>query len=415
MPNVDLIIFGGGIAGLWTMHEASRRGYRCLLLEAFALGSGQTVASQGIIHGGLKYTLQGMMTGSARRIREMPSIWRKSLAGEQLPDLSQTEIRSNNCYLWRTESLSSRLGMFGAKMGLQVVPENLAPEEVPDILSGCPGSIGRMDEQVISPYSLIRNMANAFPDQIFQYEPENLKFIHDQSGNLTAVQIQDREGTPISIQTAAVLLTAGSGNETLLKQANPDSAVQKSSLMQKRPLHMALVRGTLPPFNGHCVDGAKTRVTITSDIDCQGRTVWQIGGQVAETGVSMNRRELIEHAARELAASVPGIDLNGLEWNSYTVDRAEGSTKSGQRPETPQILQAGNLLTAWPTKLALAPQLAEEICERLSDIPMSPTALDDSWKSELTRLPRPQIALPPWETAVDWVRLDEPFSQREAA
>ena len=103
MPNVDLMIFGGGIAGLWTMHEASRRGYSCLLLEAFALGSGQTVASQGIIHGGLKYTLQGMMTGSARRIREMPSIWRKSLAGEQLPDLSQTEIRSNNCYLWRTE------------------------------------------------------------------------------------------------------------------------------------------------------------------------------------------------------------------------------------------------------------------------------------------------------------------------
>lgn len=415
MPNVDVIIFGGGIAGLWTMHEASRRGYRCLLLEAFALGSGQTVASQGIIHGGLKYTLQGMMTGSARRIREMPSIWRKSLAGEQLPDLSQTEIRSNNCYLWRTESLSSRLGMFGAKMGLQVVPKNLTPDEVPDLLSGCPGSIGQMDEQVISPYSLIQNLADAFPDQIFQYDPKGLKFIHDPSGKLTAVQIQAPDGTPIAIQTAAVLLTAGSGNETLLQLANPDSTVQQQSRMQKRPLHMALVRGTLPPFNGHCVDGAKTRVTITSDIDCQGRTVWQIGGQVAETGVRMNRRELIEHAARELSASIPGLELNGLEWNSYTVDRAEGATKTGHRPETPQILQAGNLLTAWPTKLALAPQLADDVCERLSEIPVVPTSVDDSWKSELAQFSRPQVALPPWETAVDWVRLDKPLSQGEAA
>ena len=415
MPNVDLIIFGGGIAGLWTMHEASRRGYRCLLLEASALGSGQTVASQGIIHGGLKYTLQGMMTGSARRIREMPSIWRQSLAGEKLPDLSQTEIRSNNCYLWRTESLSSRLGMFGAKMGLQVVPKDLAPEDVPELLSDCPGSIGQMDEQVISPYSLVRNLADAFPEQIIKYDPESLKFVHDQNGKLSAVQILDPQRTSVTIQTAAVLLTAGSGNESLLQQASPATEVPGKSVMQKRPLHMALVRGTLPPFNGHCVDGAKTIVTITSDIDCQGRTVWQIGGQVAETGVSMNRRALIEHAARELVASVPGIELNGLEWNSYTVDRAEGATKSGHRPETPQILQEGNLFTAWPTKLALAPQLAEEICERLSAIPVAPTPLDDSWKSELARFLRPQVALPPWETAVDWVRLDEPFSQREAA
>lgn len=415
MANVDLIIFGGGIAGLWTLSEASRQGYRCILLEAFTLGSGQTIASQGIIHGGLKYTLQGMMTGSARRIREMPLIWRKSLAGEQSPDLSQTEIRSPHCYLWRTESLSSRLGMFGAKMGLQVVPQNLAPKDAPELLANCPGSIGVMEEQVISPFSLITNLTDTFRNQIFKYDPAQLKFELDPNGNIAAVQIQTTTGEPLTIETEAVLLTAGRGNETLRNQAQRQTDSTGRRCMQTRPLHMVLVRGNLPAFNGHCVDGAKTRVTITSDTDSQGRTVWQLGGQVAEVGVKMSRHELISHAASELAACVPGIDLTGLEWNTYAVDRAEGVTKSGLRPETPQILKDGNLLTAWPAKLALAPRLAEEVCQKLSEINVTPTAADTSWTQEFSSLPTPEVALPPWETAENWVTLNNIQTQAEAA
>ncbi|MCH9653784.1 MAG: FAD-dependent oxidoreductase [Planctomycetes bacterium] len=406
MPRVDLIIFGGGIAGLWTLSEASRRGYRCLLLEAFELGSGQTIASQGIIHGGLKYTLQGMLTGSAQRIREMPLIWKNCLSGEQRPDLSQTEIRSNCCYLWRTDSLSSRLGMFGAKMGLHVVPKKLAKEETPEVLANCPGSIAIMDEQVISPQSLIVNLADSFQDQIIKYEPKDLSFTWNQNEHITSVQIQKPNGEFFSIKTAAVLLTAGSGNETLRNQARQQSSPFQIPFMQKRPLHMAMVRGALPQFNGHCVDGAKTRITITSDTNSLGNTVWQLGGQVAEIGVDMNRGELIRHAARELAASVPGIDLSELEWNTYRVDRAEGATKTGVRPETAQVLKEGNLFTAWPSKLALAPRLATEVCDHLQQINVPPAQDDTSWKEVLSTLPRPQVALPPWETAEDWVRLD---------
>ncbi|WP_298863963.1 FAD-dependent oxidoreductase [uncultured Gimesia sp.] len=406
MPKVDLIIFGGGIAGLWTLSEASRAGYRCLLLEAFELGSGQTIASQGIIHGGLKYTLQGMLTGSAQRIREMPLIWKKCLSGEQLPDLSQTEIRSDCCYLWRTDSLSSRLGMFGAKMGLHVAPKKLTKEETPAVLANCPGSIAIMDEQVISPQSLIANLADSFQDQIIKYEPKDLSFTRNQNEHITSVQIQKPNGEFFSIKTAAVLLTAGRGNETLRNQARQQSAPLQIPFMQKRPLHMAMVRGALPQFNGHCVDGAKTRITITSDTNSLGNTVWQLGGQVAEIGVDMNRGELIRHAARELAASVPGIDLSGLEWNTYRVDRAEGATKTGVRPETAQVLKEGNLFTAWPSKLALAPRLATEVCDHLQQINVKPAQDDTPWKDVFSTLPRPQVALPPWETSEDWVTLD---------
>ncbi|QDV15398.1 glycerol-3-phosphate dehydrogenase [Gimesia panareensis] len=415
MPAVDLIIFGGGIAGLWTLSEATRLGYRSVLLEAYELGSGQTIASQGIIHGGLKYTLQGMMTGSARGIREMPLIWRKSLDGQQTPDLTQTEIRSPHCYLWRTESLSSRLGMFGAKMGLRVAPRNLTNDETPSVLKGCPGSIGVMEEQVISPCSLISNLAQAHSDCIFKYDPDQLTFDTDASDNINAIELQTSGDTKLSIHTQAVLFTAGSGNAQLRTQARPGTKTPAAPFMQRRPLHMVLVRGDLPPFNGHCVDGAKTRVTITSDTDSQGRTIWQLGGQIAEQGVGQPRHELISHAARELTEVMPGINLTGLEWNTYQVDRAEGATKTGLRPELPQLVVEGNLITAWPTKLALAPRLAEDVLACLSKQGITPSSADDNWLAALLQLPRPEVAQPPWETATDWVTLDDADSRTNAA
>ncbi len=92
--QVDVLIFGGGAAGLWLLDELARRGDRVLLLEAARLGAGQTIASQGIIHGGLKYTLQGALTPSAVQIREMPGLWRDCLAGRRLPDLRNVRLRA---------------------------------------------------------------------------------------------------------------------------------------------------------------------------------------------------------------------------------------------------------------------------------------------------------------------------------
>ena len=94
---IDFVIFGGGVAGLWLLDELHRAGFATLLLEAHELGSGQTIASQGIIHGGLKYTLGGLFSNSAKAIADMPLIWRRCLAGEARPDLSNTRVRSDFC------------------------------------------------------------------------------------------------------------------------------------------------------------------------------------------------------------------------------------------------------------------------------------------------------------------------------
>src|SRR5437868_14810065 len=116
---IDVLIFGGGVAGLWVLDELRRRGYGALLLEAGALGRGQTVASQGIIHGGLKYMFDGHVTTSVKAIAEMPVIWRECLAGKREPNLSETAVRSDCCYLWGTGSIKSRVFMAGSRIALR--------------------------------------------------------------------------------------------------------------------------------------------------------------------------------------------------------------------------------------------------------------------------------------------------------
>lgn len=401
----DVVIFGGGAAGLWLLDELTRRGTNAVLLEANALGAGQTVAAQGIIHGGLKYTLQGLLTPSATSIREMPSVWRDCLDGRCNPDLSGVRRRSDDCFLWRTDSLSSRLGMLGAQFGLRVAPQTVAIEERPEILRGCPGTVARLPEQVISTVSLVEVLAARHRDRLLKVDPHDVEFRCRSAGDVESIQLHSADSPSLELRPRWVVFTAGAGNGALRR-----SVQLADEAMQRRPLHMVMLRGSLPQFQGHCVDGAKTRVTITSDTDSVGRTVWQVGGQIAEEGVSLDEFALLSTTRTELLAVLPGIDLTSVEWSTYRVDRAEGRMPGGKRPETIQIRRDGNCLTAWPTKLALVPQLVAEIVEQVSNLPVSERQIENlphDW-------PRPQVALPPWETVTRWLT-DSEFSVRSRA
>ena len=135
---------------------------------------------------------------------------------------------------------------------------------------------------------------------------------------------------------------------------------------------------------------------------------------MAEDGVSMGRRELVAHAARELAEVLPGLDLAPLEATSYRVDRAEAATEGGRRPETQSLLIDGNTITAWPTKLALAPALAAQVAGVLDR--MAPPAVPGvSVDLEAIEWPRPEVAQPPWETATDWLPVMAAAASRQAA
>ncbi|MFQ5733801.1 MAG: hypothetical protein ACE5KM_17830 [Planctomycetaceae bacterium] len=163
---------------------------------------------------------------------------------------------------------------------------------------------------------------------------------------------------------------------------------------------------------GHCVDGSKTRITVTADVDSAGRVVWQVGGQISEEGVGLEPGALILRARNELEGVLPGLDLGEAEWAAYRVDRAEVATPGRRRPETFHVQTEGNVVTAWPTKLVLAPKLADVLADQLAAPPSRPgtvpTAIAD-W-------PTPGVAAPPWESATQWLRSDgSVLSQTDAA
>lgn len=394
--QLDVLIFGGGCAGLWLLDELRRSGARALLLESGELGAGQTSAAQGILHGGLKYSLAGLLSASARMVREMPALWEDAIAGRIEPDLTSLRTRSPWCALWRGASLKSWTSMLGAVATLQVRPVELAEQQIPHALRDCPRPVYRLDERVIDPVSLLDVLARRNRGLIWKYaEPL------DVSQQQRAIVVnRDGDSGKVRLAPRWIVLAAGEGNARLREQFGLPAEV-----MQRRPLRVALVRGELPVLNGHCVDGTKTRVTITSDVDRDGRAVWQLGGQVTEDGVSMSPDEFLRHARRELAAVLPGLrdGFRGsdLEWAEFSVDRAERSTTSGLMPGDVQIIRDGNLLTCWPTKLVMAPLLSRRVLEFLELPSAAPASL---WQAEIStrNWPAPAVAKPPWERDLAW-------------
>jgi glycerol-3-phosphate dehydrogenase len=391
--QLDVLILGGGCAGLWLLDDLRRAGARVLLLEAHELGAGQTAAAQGILHGGLKYSLAGLLSSSARMVREMPSVWEAAIAGQNEPDLSAMRSRAAWCALWRGASLKSWGSMLGAVHTLQVKPVELAERDIPAVLAACPRPVYRLAERVVDPLSLLEVLAGRNRGLIWSVN--NPIGAHANDGEFV-VQRSDEPSCKMHLRSRWIVLTAGEGNARLREHFS-----LSSETMQTRPLRVAMVRGELPILNGHCVEGAKTRVTITSAVDRAGRTVWQLGGQISEDGVSMTKDAFLGHARRELAAVLPGFRDEGLDWAEFFVNRAERSTASGLMPGDVQIVREGNVLTCWPTKLVMAPLLSRRVREQLR---LPPRPLTSAWQEEANAFswPAPDIASPPWERELSW-------------
>jgi glycine/D-amino acid oxidase-like deaminating enzyme len=387
--KIDIAIFGGGIAGLWTLARLVRAGYRVALFERRALGGIQSIASQGIIHGGTKYALTGRLTGSAMATGAMPAIWRAALAGTGEVDLRAVRVLAQHQHLWSTGSIVSGLsGFFAGKVmqgRMQALPRDAfpAPFDTPDF----GGSLYRLDEPVLD----VRSLAQAFLDQFGMHchRPEH----QPQFERLTrGWRLVFPEGD--TVEAAALILAAGRGNADLLAGLG-----QEGPRMQVRPLQMLMLRGELPMLQAHCLGAsANPRLTITSYPVGEGRVVWYLGGQVAEEGVARGAYEQIAAGRAELADLLPWMDLPGVEWATLPVDRAEIATAGGRRPDDAFVFEHDDIFTCWPTKLALAPRVAEMIVGGLHRLGLQPSG----GQAVLARYATPPLAQLPWDEVMQW-------------
>jgi glycine/D-amino acid oxidase-like deaminating enzyme len=129
--TTDIVIFGGGIAGLWLLNRLRQQGYDVILLESDALGGGQSLASQGIIHGGLKYALNGVLSPASSAIAQMPERWRSCLQGEGDVDLRGCKVLAPHYFMWSGGGYRSRLKSFLGSKALRGRIDALKPAQYP--------------------------------------------------------------------------------------------------------------------------------------------------------------------------------------------------------------------------------------------------------------------------------------------
>ena len=160
LRRVDVVIVGGGLAGLWLLNVLRGRGYGALLLEAQRLGGGQSLASQGIIHGGLKYALGGKYTPASEALAGMPERWRACLAGKGEVDLRGIQPLSEHGYLFAAGGLGKLTAFFAAK-GLRGRIEKLARRAYPPALQAdaFQGQVYRTNDLTLDPSALVARLA----------------------------------------------------------------------------------------------------------------------------------------------------------------------------------------------------------------------------------------------------------------
>ena len=385
--RADVVIIGGGIAGLWLLDALHQAGYSAIVLNKGALGQGQSIAAQGIIHGGTKYFAG---ESSVADLAAMPKRWRASLAGQQGPDLRAAGTLADAMQMWLPPQIGGRLLAGISQKIMRGQMRERSPSDRPAVLPMGPGgNLFDLDETVIDVPKVLKTLQNLYPERIREL-PEGIEI--DLAECIYGIEVA---AGPIEIQAQRVVLTAGAGNETLLARAGLGQIP-----CQRRPLQQIIISGMAPPLYLHCVGKSrKPLATITSHPDPTGSYYWYVGGLLAEQGVAQTPEQLLKMAKIELARLLPGADFSQANWATHRVDRAEPASRYGLLPGSALAQGHGAVIVGWPTKLALAPVLAEKIMALLKHDAIRP---GPSETKGLAALPAPGIARPPWETVERW-------------
>jgi len=382
----DVVVLGGGIAGLWLLDRLRAAGYAALLLEKDSLGGGQTMAAQGIIHSGLKYRLPGGDDLALDELADMPARWLASLDGRAGPDLRAARLLSDAFHVWIPPRRGARLLAGLAQWQLRSRTASIPRAEWPAVFAGngAGGALFSVGEPVVDAPSVVAALAARHADAIRHLPRGDIAFA---DGVFAAGRLR--------LPARRLVLTAGAGNDGLADALRPGLGRG-----QRRPLHQVLIAGMSQPVYAHCAGaGVKPLATVTSHPLPDGDWLWYVGGGLAEDGVEQSPAALIATARRRLPQLLPGADFSAARWATLRVDRAEYGGADASRPGDVSVFERDGVVVAWPTKLALAPRLADVILARLQPA-LGPAA--DRQVPVPGELAAAAVAPPPWATVEQW-------------
>ena len=377
--SVDVVIIGAGIAGLWVFNHLKSQGYDALLLERSEIGGGQTIAAQGIIHSGLKFSLAGKVNALAKSISQMPERWRAALNGQGDVDLSAAQISALSQQLFIPSGFLGDLTTLITQKTLgnnvQSIPKMDWSAEIKD--SGFDGSVISMDEPVLDVPSVIRALASPYKNCICKIDDTDpFKFLERHH-----------------INAKRVIFTCASSNEGIAKAHKHDEGLAT----QHRPLLQAMVKNAPFSLFAHLVGKTdKPVVSITTHTTDDGALIWYLGGGVAERSKTSAREAVYQDTLKAFKKYLPNVNLSNVEWSVLPIDRVEGkSNTDGWMPNTPTVHTTTGALYCWPTKLTFAPLLGDMVMKDLEQNNILPSQNN----SDFSFLDTVDYAQTPWDKA----------------
>ena len=409
--NADVVVVGGGIAGLWVLNQTRQLGYKAILVEKNTLGSGQTLACQGMIHGGQKYGGDPLVR---KAIADMPACWDACMKGEGKVDLRGARSLSANQYMWVDGWFPNFKAHFAAKRIQEHTDMLRRQEDWPLILreNKRVKAVLRLHEKVLDVRAVLEALKAPYAEYIYKADVSQLKL----KGKAVAAVDLSAGDTSVSLAAAKYVFCSGAGNQEIARMLG-----MGESVTQRRPLKQILIRNVNTALYGHCVGfnsrrfwrvyrGLRiqdawrealttTRVTITAHPKNNGSYVWYLGGEVAECRSNQTDREALIVASKEMRKIFPQISWSDCDWAVYPIDRAEPYDEYGRLPSQETLKIQGNAALAWPVKMTFAPALAERVIQWLKK-DLQPGAVD-----VVLPLPKAVVGAYPWETSLNWVRI----------
>lgn len=374
------IIVGSGIAALWCANHLQSLGHDVVVLEKQEIGCGQTIFSQGMIHGGAKYSLDGQLSKSTISISDMPHIWRNALDGIGYVDLSNSVKITDFQFLWSSANAASKLlSFFGSKV-MSSKMKSITPSDH-DLFSSdkFKGSLFKLNEPVVDVQTVLENLANNLDNSILNLEVKKIEFRSDNS--VDVVTNKD------VINCDEVVLAAGEGNEKILQNSNINLFP-----MQLRPLAMGAVylNNKIPDIFGHHL-GVSSRPSLTiSTHYVNGDQVLYVGGDISESGVFLSDSEQKIKIKDSIKSALYWLDFDIKDIKILRINRAEARNHNLIKPDTFFCEKYKKAIICWPTKLAFAPLLSESVITKITKDRIKKTNLFSSYTAA-------KISRYPWE------------------
>jgi len=312
--------------------------------------------------------------------------------------LRGTDVLANNQLIFTTGGLTSRIASTIASKALRGVIHPLERGEFPELFraSEFRGKVFRLQEPVLAIKSVLRvlrdnaaKMGSGHPVALHARVNE----LRRQDASVTEIVFDDEQET--CIRPRACVFTSGQGNEWFAEQLGLD----KNKVTQRRPVRTFLARGLPYHVYAHwLVPEYQPRVTIVTH-EWKDEPVWYIGGGISEKAVGHGDTESLQMAQTEVAGIFPWLDWKQVQWAIHDVNRAEPSANK-LLPSGATIRTVGNAALAWPTKLALAPALADQVLRWLEE----QSVLPSNKSTQLPLMPA-ELGKYPWEEVREWIHL----------